>query len=258
MLRPIGYTCSTVSNWLVVALTVDILILLKLPTRAFQLSTVKRSYIVILVIVFMSIAFNSISMYEYFEVPITIDECNGKWAIPEEITRADGTVYTPMSHSKTYVIYSTASYILLVDVLPTAAMCVCNIFIMKALISKNKVKSIALKSVTSQAAALSKKLQDLRLMKMVAVMSALFILFNTPDIAFRLSWKVHTPIETANIAQPLTHLFSMLNIAANFFTYAFFNKTLFTRLSTQTLRQHRERHKTIKPDDKGPNQTIHN
>lgn len=226
----IGNTFSSISSWLVVALTIDRLILTRLPFKASVLSTPKRTYINIFVIVFLCCAVNAVWMYEFFEVPISVLPCNGYWIIPKKVTNpADSSVYIPIRYREEYKIYAIVSAVLFLYAIPTTVLVISNILILlsfkKPLVNpgrENKRQS-------------RKRLGEVRLTKMIITVSVVYILCNMPDIATRLLWKFVDPLIVGKV-QPAAHLFLMVNVGANFIVYSLFNKHLFDTIITTVKR----------------------
>lgn len=226
----IGNTFSSISSWLVVALTIDRLILTKLPFRSKQLSTAKRTYIAIAFIIFSCSIINGVWMYEFFEVPIDVNPCSGYWNIPKEVIRDDGSVYVPIRYKEAYKIYAITSAVLFLYALPTFIMIVSNVLILKEL------KSSTLKTRSMETSRASQKRhKEVRLTKMIIIVSVIFMICNMPDIATRLLWKHVAPIIVSNI-QPIAHLFLMVNVAANFVVYSLYNKHLFATIVSMIRR----------------------
>ena len=209
---------ATFSSWLVVALTIDRLILVKLPTRAKTLSTAKRTYIIILLIFVLSIAVNASYIAEIFEVPVFIDSCSGYWGIPKQIIKEDNSVHVPLRHNDTHTLLATTTSVLFFYALPTTVMIVCNIVIVRSLRS-NKIGSATQKASRRRQA-------EAKLTKMIMVISACYIICNLPDTITRVLWKYFNPKIVGKI-QPIAHLFLMINVGANFVVYSLFNKQLF-------------------------------
>ncbi|KAF6021473.1 SSTR4 [Bugula neritina] len=228
----IGNAFSTTSCWLVVALTIDRLILTRFPFDAAKLSTTKRAYLSSLAIGILSFAFNSVWVYEVFDAPVTILPCNGYYIIPNKVTRPDGSVYVPVRHRSEYQLYSVISATLFLYGIPTIVMIACNIVIIRKF-SNNPIKSQSAKS----AALRSKQASERRLTKMIVVVSVLFMICNLPDIITRLLWKFLPPPIVSKV-QPIAHLFLMINVAANFIVYSLFNKHLFTTIKAMCICHH--------------------
>ncbi|XP_067935016.1 somatostatin receptor type 4-like [Watersipora subatra] len=218
----IGNTFSSISSWLVVALTLDRLILTKLPFKAGTLSTSKRAYLVILTIVLCCCSVNAVWVYEFLEVPITVLPCNGYWIIPNEVERDDGSIYTPIRYRKAYQLYAIISAVLFLYALPTLIIIVSNTLVILAL----KTSNPASQKLVASAKATVKRLKEIRLTKMIIVVSITFVISNVPDVTTRLLWKFISPLIVAKV-QPIAHLFLMINVGANFIVYSMFNKHLF-------------------------------
>ena len=216
----IGNTFSSISCWIVVSLTIDRLILTRLPFRAKDLSTPKRAYLALAITVLLCCAVNAVRMYEFFEVPIVVFPCNGYWKIPTEVVNSDGSIYIPIRYRKAYWIYAIASTVLFMYVAPAIIMLVCNIIII-FVFKKKKVHTASDNSNT-----IKKKKAERRLTKMILVVSMIFMICNIPDIATRLMWKFLDPLIVSNV-QPVAHLFLMVNVGANFVVYSLLNKHLF-------------------------------
>lgn len=219
-----GKILSTLSSWLVVALTVDRLILSKLPTKAQTLSTPKRAYLAIAAIVLLSVAINAPYLYENYEVKVTVNQCSGYWTIPLEIIREDNSTYTPIRYRESYQLYANLSSAILFYVCPTAAMIVCNYFVIKLLRSE-KFGNDARNRKQSQ-----KRRAELRLTKMVIVVSVCFIICTLPDVVTQLLWRF-LPASVVGKVQQISHLFLMVNVGANFVVYSLLNKRLITTIS---------------------------
>lgn len=229
----IGNAFSSISSWLVVALTIDRLILTRYPFKASVLSTPKRAYIAIALIVFWCFAFNAVWMYEFFEEPIEVGACNGYWRIPNKIVRPDNSTYTPIRYRPAYQVYAIVSAVLTMYVLPAIILITCNILILLTFMSGRF--SARNTSANDSSRQTKKKLAEMRLTKMIVVVSIIFLICNMPDIVVRLLWKFVDPLVVGNV-QPIAHLFLMVNVAANFIVYALFNRHLFDTILLWTNR----------------------
>lgn len=221
----IGNTFSSISCWIVVALTIDRVILTKLPFKAKTLSTAKRTYISLTIIMVLCCAVNAVWMYEFFEVPIVVFPCNGYWKIPTEIVRESGDVYIPIRYRKEYWLYAIVSAVLFMYAIPAIIMTACNTLIL--LTFKNK----KINATNETTRAMKKRHGEMRLTKMIIVVSVVFLICNMPDIATRLLWKFVNPLIVSKV-QPVAHLFLMVNVSANFVVYSLLNRHLFDTILT--------------------------
>lgn len=225
----LGNMFSSISCWLVVALTVDRLILTRFPFKASRWSTPKRTHWSIFLIILLCSAFNGVLAYEFYETPVSINECYGYWSIPNEVIRDDNSTYTPLRYKSSYRPYILTSNILILYALPTITMLTANVLIMISF-RKNKFSTVSENPRMSR-----KKAAEIRLTKMISVVSIIFIICNIPDIVTRILWKFKSPIFMSNI-QPIAHLSLMCNVGANFIVYALFNRHLFDTMLTWARR----------------------
>ena len=220
----IGNTFSSVSSWLVVALTIDRLILTRFPFKATTLSTARRTYVAIALIVFLCCAVNAVWIYEFHEVPITVQSCNGYWMIPKMVVKPDGSEYTPIRYRQEYWMYAIVSQVLFMYALPTLIIVISNVLIVSAL-----NKNVTSESTVANSKVNRRKARETKLTKMIVVVSVIFVVCNMPDIATRLLWKFIEPLIVSKV-QPAAHLFLMVNVGANFIIYSLFNKHLFATI----------------------------
>ena len=213
----------TASSWLVVALTIDRFILIKIPTKSSVLSTCKRTYIVIVVISVLSVAVNIPYIYDMNELPPVINSCTGHWRFPR-ITREDNSTYTPFRSQKSYqltklVFSSTIDYIL-----PVIVISILNTVTIKSLRAKRKIGSESSRVTRRRQA-------DLKLTKMIITVSVIFMICALPDIVLKV---IRQFLEAQKLlkALPIVQIFLMINVAANFVVYCLFNKHLFGALKT--------------------------
>ena len=210
---------ATISTWLVVALTIDRFILTKIPTKARTWSTPKRAYIVTGLIVVLSVAVNGPYIYEINEVPVHIDECTGYWEIPMSVSTVDNSTQVSSRYLPGFKLAITITSVLVLYVVPTIVMVLCNILITRSL------RSSRFSGQVSQ-----RRLAESRLTKMIVVVSVCFIICNLPNTVTFILWGV-LPIHIVASIQPVAHLFLMINVAANIVIYAMFNRHLFTTVN---------------------------
>ena len=215
-----GYTFATISCWIVVALTIDRLVLIKLPYKAAKLSTAKRTYLALAAIILFCCVFNSVWAVELYEVHVAIMPCTGLWNIPKEVVKSDGTVYTPLRYRDDYTTYAAISTVLLLYALPVIIIVVCNTLISRSF--SNQTFTM----VKNPAKLRKRRRREQRLCKMILVVSIMFVICNIPDIVTRLLWKFISPVIVSKI-QPVAHLILMVNAAANFIVYSLMNRHLF-------------------------------
>lgn len=213
----------TASSWLVAAIAIDRFILIKLSTKAKVLSSNKRTYIVIVVISILSVAVNIPQIYDINEVPAVIDSCTGSWRYIK-IIREDNSTYTPLRSQKTYKIVKLVLSVLIDYVLPVAVINVLNFVTIRLLRSKRKIGS-----ENSQAA--RRRIADLKLVKMITVVSVVFMICVLPETILRIC-RIFLSAVSLHKALPIVQIFLMINVAANFVVYCLLNKHLFEALKT--------------------------
>jgi len=221
----VGSVLIGASSWLVVALTIDRLILIKFPFKAKQLSTPTRANVAIFVIYLGVIGIVGFWIFEFFEVPININDCTGYWAVPKQVPTGNGTFYIPHRFRKSYHWFAVVSLLLALYVTPVAILIVCNVLIIKWL-----------RSAPAIAARNAKKRQkEKRLAKMIVVVSFIYITCNILDTVTRLLWIWVDPHLVGNL-QSIGHVLLMINVGANFVVYALMNKNLFTTIYVSVKR----------------------
>lgn len=220
---------TTISSWLVVAMTVDRLILTHYPLKASSLSTTKRTNIAVALIIILSCLYNGVKAYGTFEVNVIPNDCNGFWGIPLQVEREDGSVYIPIRRREEYKLYSIISNVLVMYIIPTSILVVCNILISRALNPKNQVRKS--KPTAERGKTSAKRLGEIRLTKMIIVISVLFIVTNFPESCTRILWNFISPAIVAKI-QFITNVLLMLNVVVNFIIYSLYNKKLFGTINS--------------------------
>ena len=213
----------TASSWLVVALTIDRFILIKMPTKSSVLSTCKRAYIVIVVISILSVAANIPYIYDLNEVEVVINSCTGHWRFPS-ITREDNSTYTPLRYQQPYQLAMVVFSLIINYILPVIVISILNTVTIKSLREKRKVGSESSR-VTQRRQA------DLKLTKMIIVVSVIFMICALPDVVLKVI-RQFLPAQKLFKALPIIQILQMMNVTANFFVYCLFNKHLFGALKT--------------------------
>ena len=184
----IGHTLTSISCWIVVALTIDRFVLVRLPYRAAKLSTAKRTYISLVTIVLLCCGFNSVWAVELYEVPVTILPCTGLWQLPYQVVKADGSVYIPLRFRPRYQTYSIISTGLILYALPVIIIIVCNTLISRSFCDP------ALSTLRKSCNHRRRRMRELRLCRMILTVSVIFIICNIPDIISRVLCKFISPV----------------------------------------------------------------
>ena len=208
----------TASSWLVVALTIDRFILIKIPTKSSILSTLKRSYIVIVVISILSVAVNIPNIYGMNELPAVINSCTGF------NTREDNSAYTPFRSQQSNKLAKVVFSSIIDYILPVIVMSILNTVALRSLRAKRKVGSESSRVTRRRQA-------DLKLTKMIIVVNVVFLLCVLPHVVVEVVRQVG-PSPKLPKALPIVQIFLMINVAANFVVYCLFNKHLFGALET--------------------------
>ena len=222
---PLVVMTLTSSSWFVVVLAIDRFILIYLPHKAKSLMTIKRSYITVALIILFIVIFIVSFSTDWFVVDIDIDVCNGHWVIPNQTVYSDGTVYTPLIHQLTYVMYSAAFGILLQYLAPSIIIIVCNCFIISVL-RNNRIANAATIGSRSK-----KRSSEIRLTKMIIAVNVLFLICNLPYNIFRILAGFVSESTIANL-WIIANFFLMINVSSNIVIYSLFNAKLFGTISS--------------------------
>ena len=218
----------TASSWLVVALTIDRFILIKIPTKSSVLSTCKRAYIVIVVISILSVAVNIPYIYDMNELPPVINSCTGYFKFPS-ITREDNSTYTPLRYQRSYQLAKVVFSSIIDYILPVIVTSILNTVAINSLREKRKVGS--------ESSRVTKRRQaDLKLTKMIMVVSVVFMICALPDAVLK-ACRQFVPGQNLLKALPIIQIFLVINVAANFVVYCLFNKHLFGALKTLCVKE---------------------
>ena len=218
---PYRHVFVTASSWLVVALTIDRFILIKMPTKSNVLSTCKRAHIVIAIISILSVAVNIPYIYDLNKLPAVINSCTGYWRFLRT-TREDRSDYlrSQNSYQLAMVVFSSiVNYIL-----PVIIMSILNTVTITSLRANRKIGSESSR-VTQRRQA------DLKLTKMIITVSVVFMICVLPHTIVEVFRRVG-PSQKLPKALPIVQIFLMINVAANFVVYCLFNKHLFGALKT--------------------------
>jgi len=215
-LTNVGSIFNAASSWLVVALTIDRLILIKFPFKAKKLSTPFRTYLIVICIYLGVVGVNGLWFYEFFEVPVIIDDCTGYFKVPKQIPTGNHTFYTPARYRPVYHWFAILSLMLVVYVSPVLVLIISNTMIIKWLRLASTVGPRNEK----------KRQREKVLAKMTLVVSSIFIVCNILDTVTRMLW-VWVPHRIVGNIQVFAHFLVMINVGANFVVYSLMNNTLF-------------------------------
>ena len=215
--------CLTISSWLVVALAIDRLLLIRFPHKASRINTAKNAYIITVIIVILSIAVTYGLAVEHYDTNYIASQCRVTSVVPKQTNRTDGSVYVPLAHQASYRIPQTAFILLARYIVPAIIVVVCNCKFKSLVKSRKRVGN------ASRSTALENRLSKSRITKMITVVSVMFLVFNLPHNFLIVVFKFLQP--TARDACLTLAQFSIaINTSCNILIYSFFNKKLFSTI----------------------------